>query len=792
MTYFEERLKSLNVKREDVFLPEDLRTKEASVHVCDYFSEDEHGNIVIRYFMPEGGPYTFAKDGAKWNGIYTRKRLHPKNATEQMRYSSPKGGGVNPFLPPRVLRAWQTKKPIETLYAIEGEFKAFAADRVGVDIIGMPSIHGFYGEKNDHPAIKTLHQDIIRILMDCKVQNFVFLSDADTISVHWEKDKEMTKRPKSFYSAVKNFRSAAGYVMKDPDSALAEVYFCHIKGIYDLKAKGFDDLLEVERDHTKAIVNDLQKLAKAEKYFKCISITENYETRLKKAFGISSVKEFGKVYAADLDDKPFVYNNAVYINDSEGPKFLHHNDVSKYLRIGPNWMKMIEVPNKYSEPEPQLIPWNIGEIERDYKRFPGFVASIKKYDAFCNEPDWTDKYEREHNDCYNLANPIQHGMAAGGWPTIYRFLKHIFRGEGSIHFYENGAAIECFMLSDVFTVAMDWLNIAYRHPKSPLPVPILVSKEYNTGKSTFLKFMQAIFGANNMAILSNDLFKMSFNSHYITKQFIAIDESFLDVDKKAEKERLKQLVTADTAFLQNKGIDVKQFPYYAKVIMASNDADSVMKMDDQEDRWFVVKVPKIATGEKDPDMEMKMRKEIPAFLNFLNTRRIAHPRKDRLWFEPKHFITAQFMEIVANTKDFLEKQLEIFIEQQFLDFRQAQLHYDPLTLKDQLNDRIKWKLNENDIRDKLKNRYGLTPEDKPSRFKFPIGFENSNQQLLEVEGVHKINWGEKVGRYYTFEMKDWVNEDDRVRIMHGETSSTAVGGKNGDLLSGDLEDDNPF
>ena len=116
-----------------------------------------------------------------------------------------------------------------------------------------------------------------------------------------------------------------------------------------------------------------------------------------------------------------------------------------------------------------------------------------------------------------------------------------------------------------------------------LPVPILVSQENGTGKSTFLKWLQLLFGSN-MCILGNEQFKMKFNSHYISKFIIAVDEGFLEVDKKAEKERLKQLVTADSAYLESKGMDVRKINYYGKLIICSNDADRVMKIDEGESR----------------------------------------------------------------------------------------------------------------------------------------------------------------------------------------------------------------
>jgi len=88
----------------------------------------------------------------------------------------------------------------------------------------------------------------------------------------------------------------------------------------------------------------------------------------------------------------------------------------------------------------------------------------------------------------------------------------------------------------------------------------------------------------------NERFKQSFNSHYISKYIIGIDEGFLDVDKKSEKERLKKLATDDRQYLEFKGADTQEIDFYGKIIICSNDADNLMNIEDGEIRWWVVRV----------------------------------------------------------------------------------------------------------------------------------------------------------------------------------------------------------
>ncbi|MFO0359225.1 MAG: primase-helicase family protein, partial [Flavobacteriales bacterium] len=323
------------------------------------------------------------------------------------------------------------------------------------------------------------------------------------------------------------------------------------------------------------------------------------------------------------------------------------------------------------------------------------------------------------------------------------------------------------------TVALDYLTILLKHPKQMLPVPILVSPEQNTGKSTFLKWLQTIWG-NNMAILGNAQFQMKFNGHYVSKFIISIDEGFLDVDKKAEKERLKQLVTADSVYLENKGMNVKKILYYGKVIICSNDADRVMKIENGESRWFVVRVPVIAKEDRDPDLELKLKTEIDAFLYFLSNRSVFHPRTDRLWFSADHFITDQYKVIVEATKNRLDRVFESWLKEQFLSFKLPVLRYTTGFLISVFNDpkNSKYKIDELELKTYLTAK-GLKPETQSIYHKSPKGF----RETVFMDGNEPqdqnpvIMWWSGTGRPYTFRAEDWLAEEELKTILVRETAT---------------------
>lgn len=748
-----------------ITLKESEQTREYQI-----FDADEHGNIVIRYFNLDGQPYRWKKEDTKQSRDFTRLRLRePKG---DMKYAQEKGSPQFPFFPPGIIRKYALAKSgitpdisdpgnddgtIEVLFLVEGEFKAFKGSVSGIDIIGLPSIHGFY----NGDVRGKMHEDIQDLIITCKVKKIVFLVDADLLSVKWQEGKDLSKRPASFYGAIKAFRESLQLLLDDDKVELQYCYFMHIRSKYMSEAKGLDDLLSKFPAQTVEIVEDLYSLQFAKRYFDGFSILDQNKDvhgRIYRYLGLSDEQEFYKTYKDFIGPQEFKFKRRRYQYDQEAKevKFVRHEDADKFMRIGPDWVKVVTKNNQHGDPEEEIVPWKISEIQRDYKKFPDFLDQCQRYDDFCNEPNWNGEYKRVVNGCFNLCNPLKWTPKPGEIATSVKFLKHIFQGESRIVLDDQGRPEkEELAIGDPFAVALDYLTILMKHPKHMLPVPILVSPENGTGKSTFLKWLQLIFGSN-MAILGNAQFQMKFNGHYITKFIIAIDEGFLEVDKKAEKERLKQLVTADTAYLENKGMNVRKINYFGKVIISSNDADRVMKIEDGESRWFVIRVPVIPEEEKDPDLLAKLKSEVEAWLHYLHNREIFHPRKDRLWFKPEWFITDQFRIIVETTKNRIDRVFEDWIREQFLQYKIPVLRYPLKYLTEIFNDQknSKYRIDAIEIKSYLQKK-NLRPE-HTQRVKIPTGFDIPEEHSMVQP---KILYTTLIARPYVFWADDWLLPD---------------------------------
>ena len=117
-----------------------------------------------------------------------------------------------------------------------------------------------------------------------------------------------------------------------------------------------------------------------------------------------------------------------------------------------------------------MVPWSIECIKQDHGK--SFLSSIPKYDGFCFVPSHLN-YERVIENFYNRYSPFVHEPKAGYPTQTLVFLNHVF--------------------AEQLDLGLDYIKILLMHPTQMLPILCLVSTERNTGKTTFLNFLKAIF-----------------------------------------------------------------------------------------------------------------------------------------------------------------------------------------------------------------------------------------------------------------------------------------------------------
>ena len=311
----------------------------------------------------------------------------------------------------------------------------------------------------------------------------------------------------------------------------------------------------------------------------------------------------------------------------------------EYIRVGTTLYKVVNQPRINGGHTKKRVVWNNETLRQDYGK--NYMASVPKYDGFCTVPDHLN-YRQVIDGFLNLYEPIGHKPQEGDFTHIQSLVWHIF-GEQ----YEMG---------------MDYLQLLYLQPIQKLPILLLVSEERNTGKSTFLNFLKALF-ENNVTFNTNEDFRSQFNSDWAGKLLIMVDEVLLN--RREDSERLKNLSTTLAYKVEAKGKDRSEIAFFAKFVLCSNNEHLPILIDAGETRYWVRKIERLQSD--DTNFLQKLKDEIPAFLYFLAHRKLSTEQESRMWFSPKLTYTAALQKIIRINRN----RVEIEMSELLLDIMES-------------------------------------------------------------------------------------------------------------------------
>ena len=301
----------------------------------------------------------------------------------------------------------------------------------------------------------------------------------------------------------------------------------------------------------------------------------------------------------------------------------------EFIRVGTTLYKLVNQPRLNGDYVRKRIVWNNETLRQDYGKH--YLASVPKYDGFCTVPDHVN-YRPIVDKFLNLYEPIDHRPQEGDFSHIQSLVRHIF-GEQ----YELG---------------MDYLQLLYLQPIQKLPILLLVSEERNTGKSTFLNFLKALF-QNNVTFNTNEDFRSQFNSDWAGKLLIVVDEVLLS--RREDSERLKNLSTTLSYKVEAKGKDRDEIAFFAKFVLCSNNEYLPVIIDAGETRYWVRKIDRLQSD--DTDFLQKLKAEIPAFLYHLQYRLLFTEKESRMWFAPSLLHTEALQKIIRSNRNRLEIEM---------------------------------------------------------------------------------------------------------------------------------------
>ena len=141
-----------------------------------------------------------------------------------------------------------------------------------------------------------------------------------------------------------------------------------------------------------------------------------------------------------------------------------------YIRVGTQYYKKVKKPLSSGDFIETYILWSFSCIKADHTGLE--ISRIRKYDGWTVIPNNID-YQQVIGTFLNKYLPIAHKPSTGSCSNILSFLNHIFGEQKEL--------------------GLDYIKILYENPTQRLPVLCLVSNERNTGKPTFLSFINLIF-----------------------------------------------------------------------------------------------------------------------------------------------------------------------------------------------------------------------------------------------------------------------------------------------------------
>lgn len=666
--FFKSTLRSIGLTNDQNKVFVKWLNKASQSEEVPLLTEDSNGNIEFLVYDINSFVVTYEKQdkGQRRDVPYKVVRLKEPVLDakgKMMKYYIPKGVGTRPFFPPNLIEKFQSQTKINTLFLTEGYKKAISGWVNGLDIVGLTSI-STYTDK----ATMQLHRDIVDLILACQVENVVILYDGDCRNISQKSlddGKDIYIRPNNFFSSARGIKELLKDYLKDHEISL---YFCHINSdTVEGHPKGLDDLYEalitsnynslllegdgnMQKGHKIAmakkqaretVINDLLAFSKPGIYFTKINITFGFQ-KLLQHLAIDSVNTFYHFHQERILDKTFIYNGTQYkyIADKNECEIIIPAAAKNYIRVGDDYYEKVKVPNKYKDLELQLHRRAKTTISDDHGK--NFLNHIHKFKAFCNVPDHVN-YQEVIYSCHNMYARFEWEPEEGDCTTTIKFIEHIFE--------------------EHIELGLDYIQLLYQRPTQILPILCLVSKENKTGKSTFAKWLKEIF-KQNMSIVGNAELSSDFNGAYATKLIVCCDEAF--IDKKTVVERIKSLSTADRITLNQKGKDHVEVEFFGKFLMLSNNEDNFIYANEEDIRYWVRKIKRIRS--ENVHLLRDMILEIPAFLHFLNQRKMSTQHESRMWYNESLLVTDALRRVVAHSKSTVEKEIRTKLQAMFEDF----------------------------------------------------------------------------------------------------------------------------
>jgi hypothetical protein len=394
------------------------------------------------------------------------------------------------------------------------------------------------------------------------------------------------------------------------------------------------------------------------------------------------------------------------------------NNPGSYIRVQTNYYKKCLQPTINGHFIEVWVPWSAEMLKQDLPK--NYIKKIQKFDGFACVPSHLN-FQETVGSFYNLYQPLEWKPEPGNCDTILQFLRHIFDEQ-----YELG---------------LDYLTLLFISPTQKLPVLCLVSRQRKTGKTTFLNLLKLVFG-KNMTFNGNSDFRSQFNADWMNMLLVAVDEVLLD--RREDSEKIKNLSTARTSKTEAKNKDRKEIEFFGKFVLCSNNEETFIVIDATETRYWIRKIPTLAT--ENIHLLQDMKKEISHFLYYLLQRPLSVPiGLTRMWFSEKQLQTDALLRVIRNNRNKVETEILLLIKEIFETTGSKQLHFTNKDILELLKKTVP-RISRQQVSTVLQHEWKLEPVNN-----------SLNYQTYIYNNVNDLVPAHFTGRYYTIS-QDWISQ----------------------------------
>ena len=242
---------------------------------------------------------------------------------------------------------------------------------------------------------------------------------------------------------------------------------------------------------------------------------------------------------------------------------------------------------------------------------------------------------------------------------------------------------------------------------------------------------------------------------------VTIEEALLE--KQLVMEKLKSYNSNQgDVWLNDKGLKQVRIPCHLHFVLNTNNELNFAPIDEHDSRFWVIKVPTIRNEDKDPDLLEKMAAEIPAFLDFLKTRKILHPRVDRFWFSPTLLDTEEKRKVIDfSAQRGAKGAIAEMLTDIFSELKEKSVFLPLKTIVEYVNPMLKYKASHHDLKTLFAENYGMKSPKMPERRETPV--------YIPRFGTTEMAWqmSKDLGRYWFFEADKWLSTE-TYQLIFGE------------------------